>query len=632
MAVAGMQALPYPLQPPYYTIRADAWQARVMEAARNYFSPAEMADLQRIGIKFVPQEADRIKRHLRRRGDYVDAGLEPQTLRGKEEGPVGPTGDPANTVHKLVDLANATSPNIGAEGQMAPLNAAGIYENGNPPNGVARNWRAVGFGASPNWYRTPNKDSLLRRTQLFIGSVFLFDLAHALLRHLRQEVLSLVANGSEADDALLKQVTRNVRGMTFVELVPEFQADGVTDNVYNAVNNPKGWDPAQIRNRAQATIKIPKSIGNPDSKTYLPRKVEKYSEFHDIYRPLSITELETLRSRGYVSDQDKYYTPRRLPEWLGGLLGGDFKNSGLYVTDNSRLTALRNQGVYPATYLTNGVVADDCSAARLIEHCNAKTITPEFFTWEMRKAVFIPLELVVLDITRLEDISAFDKLSQVVNSFGTGMYQGTNITNAFTYLNKFYQKLSRDVARSMLEPFVNVTKAIQLPATASQPRRSFANEEVMRLFVAADDILTMIDTWNRTAGNLNEVTFEDYLNPDRNLADYHKNVMGNKPAAQNYGETNFGMSPCGEGTQTIWYNADPHTNPRAQQVPRYLPTGAINPQALVSVCLPVMPGVRPLPDMAAAAINPDQQYVAVAAQAKRRRTKSSKKKKAHRAK
>ena len=68
--VSARGYLPYPLNPPYYVNRTEEYQRRVFDYARNYFTPAEMGDLTRLEIFFVPQEAERIKRNLRRKGDF----------------------------------------------------------------------------------------------------------------------------------------------------------------------------------------------------------------------------------------------------------------------------------------------------------------------------------------------------------------------------------------------------------------------------------------------------------------------------------------------------------------------------------------------------------------------------------
>ena len=607
-----------------------------MQAASSYFLPAEMADLQRIGIRFVPQEADRIKRHLRRKDDYYNEASDP-TLPTPDDGPDNPTFREDNRGRRqgASDLGNRIDAVIGGydtaanDRDIRPI--ANQDRNGFPQdtrtaidNSRQQGNDAVALRREANvWVRTANANSLLRRTQLFIGSVFVFDLAHALLRHLRQEVISLTANGTEADETLLKQIIRNVRGMTFRELVPKYNTkpdgsrykegqDGearragvgqrnIIYNIYDPVgppnvnHNPTGWDPrynVDANTRNTATIDVKDENGK--TVPHMPRRVAKYEDFTDISTPLSTTDLESLRLHGYCRYKGKYYTPHRLPEWLGIFLGntgrgGYLDNADLYMTNDRRLTALRNQGQYPSAFLTNGVVADDLSAARLTEHCNAKNIDPRFFTWEMRKNVFIPLELDVMDITRLGDVQHYSKLSEILNSFGTGLYQGMNLTDVFDELNKGYRNLKSDVPLNMLAPFTNVTKLVQLPATPSAPRRTFANEEVMRLFIAADDVLRIIAQWYMTAGVLDSVSFADYRAPKQGDENYFKQILGNRPDAQQYGERVFGQKRCPPGFQPAYFTGPPSDKHRRMLPPgaEILPGGGINPDARVMECLPI---------------------------------------------
>lgn len=239
--------------------------------------------------------------------------------------------------------------------------------------------------------------------------------------------------------------------------------------------------------------------------------------------------------------------------------------------------------------MTNGVVADDLSGARLIEHCNAKQIDPRFFTWEMRKNVFIPLELDVMDITRLGDMQHYGRLSEILNSFGTGLYQGMDLREVFQELNRGYAKLKSDVPLNMLPPFTNIAKQIQLPATPSAPRRTFANEEVMRLFIAVDDVLRIIAQWYMTAGVLDRISFEDYRHPDENSRDYYGHILGNRPDAQQYGENVWGQKSCPPGMQAAYFTGPPTDKHRRMLPPgaEVLPGGAKNPEARYMECVPV---------------------------------------------
>lgn len=542
-----------------------------MEAARNFFTPAELSDLQRIGVRFVPQEAELIKRHLRRKGDYLPEapgpagrdhprlsgnnrakGAEDEELRTQINAPplgifdrvfdLRPRGDQVDAAAAPA-VTPAGDPDDDAEVDMDRTDDQGA---GGPGPDPAQNDDNV---------VKPRKDSLLRRTQLFIGSVFLFDLAHALLRHLRQEALSLTANGGEADDAILNQLARNVRGMTFVKLV---QREGAP---------PAGALPA-----GQFLIK---EAGSDAARVYETPQVTSMNDYTDLLGPFSSTELTQLRNKGYVAYEGDFYTPKRIPQWLGGTIREQregwgnwfrFSSSDLYANP-LRMQALRNQGVYPTTFLTNGMLADDTCAARLIEHINSGTVYTEFFSWELRKLVFVPLELDVLDITRFGDIERYDRLHARLNAFGTGMYQNMNLAGLWPALREDYSRLIRDVPRNMLQPFKNVAKIIQLPPSPTQPRRTFATEEILNLYRAADDVLRILNEWQRNAGRMNEVTFGDYLEPGGNF----KNIMGNRPEITAYGQAAFNVPECGENEEPVAFTANPNVpGSRATQVPLYL--------------------------------------------------------------
>ena len=571
------QSLPFPLAAPYLVNRADAWQARINEAARNYFTPAEMSDLQRIGIRFVPQEAELIKRHLRRKGDYTP---------DKKEGQGGRAHPRYSASNK--DMANKDVENRGDIGEVETVASRGgsnafvspgVNEAGDVVARVVETRREEMTFQKDNTVLpnvvTPNKDSLLRRTQLFIGSIFVFDLAHALLRHLRQEALSLTANGTEADDEILRQLCRNVRGMTFVKL--EKQAGG------------------------EISIKDP-TTGQVEA--WAPQQVKSFEDYNDIFGPFSSTELQGLRNKGWIARDGNFYAPHRIPQWLGSAISGAanawtgwgllFGNNDLYATP-ARVLALRNQGMYPTTFLTNGMLADDTCAARLIEHINSGTIYTEFFSWELRKLVFVPLELDVLDISRFDDVERYDRLHSRLNAFGTGMYQNMNLAGLWPVLQKDYRQLPRDVARNMLPPFENVCKKIQLPPSPTSPRRTFANDEITRLWLASDDVMRILDAWRNNTGRLNEVTFEDYLNPGDNT----KKIMGNMPEARAYGQMAFNAPQCGPGYEPVAYTGNPQViGERAVRVAPYIMQDGrrvVNPLARHTECAPTVENLGELP-------------------------------------
>ena len=638
--LSAKTSLPFPLAPPYYVNRTDAWQGRVMEAARSFFRPAEFADLQRLEIRFVPQEAERIKRHLRRRGDY----------NGHSEHPSNSVENDAARVRDqdITDDLNAlnppaldprarppqVAPNINADTGRYELDNVGAPTNVNvdytDPDAALIRAGNGGYAGGPTAnVKLPRKHSLLRRTQLFIASIFVFDQAHALLRHLREECLSLTSAGTEADEGLLKQIVRNVRGFTFRELkqLPQknaaaqdlaranvqasaaapdniglYQATLMWDGATAAADND--LDPAWI----QAMMSAPKIAGaggalvkNPahmepitvksggSDRYFCPRVLNSHRDFKDFYEPFSQSELENLKNRGYIMRDDKYYTPHRLPEWMARLLGAD--DSELYTVSggpSQKFGRIRNQMVYPVTYLTNGQIADDTLAARLIEHCNASIMNPEYFSWGVRRFVFLPLEVDMFDITRFNDMDLYDSLHETLNAFSTGIYEGMNLEDLWPVVRKKYQKLPRQVPRNMLLPFENVCKKIDLPASAQNGgRRNFANEEVLRLFLAADDCIRIIGKWYQNAGFMNRIDFSNYRH-----AVTAEDVLGNRPDFGRFGEA-YGAE-CGAGMKTLYYTADPDLYPdRARLVPdpmRIDPlTGKMyREQRLVSRCVPLM--------------------------------------------
>ena len=626
--LSAKNALPYPLAPPYYVNRTDAWQARVMEAARSYFRPAEFADLQRLEIRFVPQEAERIKRHLRRRGDYAHEGNHPYGH---------PARNSENTARRDTDIdrtnafrdvgAGDTTPLIGntlwpddstipVSQNVDPRTGQVNYDNAiiapnaqlqpQPPNypvpdfvpdaydpaaddlpNGPRRRRGVGKFARP--------ESLLRRTQLFIASIFVFDQAHALLRHLREECLSLTSAGTEADENLLKQIVRNVRGFTFRKLaelpvmIPEpnrpINAPGadvmphIKFDVAAATRNrelDQNWVAGMLTPISRARAQGPNVInrwhvdpitvttGAGANKMFCPVALRSYKNFKDFYEPFSQSDLDLLKKKGYIRREEAYWCPHRLPEWMARLIGAD--DSELYTVNggpSQKFGRLRNQMVYPVTYLTNGQIADDTLAARLIEHCNARHIDPEYFSWGVRRYVFLPLEVDMFDITRFDDMELYDSLHETLNAFSTGIFEGMNLDDLWPVVRKKYQKLPRQVPRNMLSPFDNVCKKITLPASATGGgQRNFANEEVLRLFMAADDCLRIIGKWYQQAGFMNKIDFANYrqaaASEDTTIWEA---TMGNRPDIGRMGMNMYGADECGAGMKTLYYTADPDLYP-----------------------------------------------------------------------
>ena len=663
--LSAKNALPFPLAPPYYVNRTDAWQARVMEAARSYFRPAEFADLQRLEIRFVPQEAERIKRHLRRRGDYKETSgpadiRHPARAQGNTDrrdndidftndliddgmagGPLavqqqrGYAQRVAPDINEATGMVTYVTPNDGAvppawgDPMAANIDDEYVADGNNIPGGPAY---VAGTGT-----RLARKESLLRRTQLFIASIFVFDQAHALLRHLREECLSLTSAGTDADENLLKQIVRNVRGFTFrklkelpmlpagdarvraavaaapgVDAMPAVawdtaaaEADRSFDlNWVAAMQTPISRAPAaggaNVMNRFHADP-IQVTTGSGSNKLYCPTALRSYKDFQDFYEPFSQSELDLLKNKGYIRRNDQYYCPHRLPEWMARLVNAD--DSELYTINggpSQKFGRLRNQMVYPVTYLTNGQIADDTLAARLIEHVNARVINPEYFSWGVRRHVFLPLEVDIFDITRFDDMELYDSLHETLNAFSTGIFEGMNLDDLWPVVRRKYQKLPRQVPRNMLKPFDNVCKKIILPSSSTGGgQRNFANEEVLRLFMAADDCIRIIGKWYQQAGFMNKIDFSNYRQAAASEdTTVWEATIGNRPDVGRYGMNAYGADECGPGMKTLYYTADPNVYPNEARLvtdPLQIDplTGKMYKESrLVSQCVPLMDADR----------------------------------------
>ncbi len=333
------------------------------------------------------------------------------------------------------------------------------------------------------------------------------------------------------------------------------------------------------------------------TKQYAPVALRSYKDFKDFYDPFSQSDLDMLKNRGYIFREDSYWCPHRLPEWMARLIKAD--DSELYTVNggpSAKFGHLRNQMVYPVIYLTNGQIADDALAARLIEHANANVVNPEYFSWGVRRVVFLPLEVDMFDITRFDDMELYDSLHETLNAFSTGIYEGMNLDDLWPVVRKKYQKLPRQVPRNILPAFDNVCKKIDLAASATGGgRRNFANEEVLRLFMAADDCLRIIGKWYQNAGFMNKIDFTNYR---QGAAGDWSAIMGNRPDAGMYGMNAYGTSDCGPGMKTLYYTADPDIYPdRARLVTDPFQVDPLTgktyrEQRLVTRCVPLVDAER----------------------------------------
>lgn len=614
--------MPSVLQPPYAVERTPEYQQRVYLYARNYFTPAEMQDLERLGMRFVPQEAELIKRNLRRKGDYLPVSEE------AGRGDVHPASTyPARDLREDLATESATFTNDGAlesrtDPNSRPLPRRDAFGYPIPMNVNERlgapslDRQAVVGNVPPATFasgRTRDPKSFLRRTELFIASMYVFDAAHALLAHLHQEAVSLTSHGVDADDRLLKQIVRNLRGYTFRRLIRCDNRGRVTEAVPRVTAVPGTSvtalvDPDRTRDIRVQDPADPKSqiLLRPLLPNVRPDGVDETAT--DFPEPFSTAELQQLRSQGWVVRDDKYWAPVRIPQMLAQYAGTDGGSTWrgrdrdvmLRAMNDSVLDPSRFMGIYPVAFLTNTTLADDAVGARLIEHCNSATIDPMMFTWGMRRAVFMPLETDVADIHLYSDIKTYDELHETLNAFSNGMYEGLAIKGLWNgYLREKLAGLVTQVPLNQIGPFENVVKRIEVPATSAGGgvRRTAGQEEVLRLWQKADDVLNLVNRWFLMGGNFGDVSYAEYRRP----GDDPRKILGNNAAISSWGARALGMNRCGPGYEELWYDADPDTDPRANPQPPFLPdrSGQLtvkNPLARVAKCAPIGTTAAAIPD------------------------------------
>ena len=636
--------MPGLLNPPYDVERTPEYQARVYTYAQNYFTPAEMQDLLRIGMRFVPQEAELIKRNLRRKGDFTGSDVHPSATGGAlldratlENGLPPPAAfpgppaafpdlDPTGAARPIPDRNEAGYP---ASGAVRPANEIGSTVDAARP---------YAFYSAAGGARRARERSFLRRTELFIASMFVFDAAHALLAHLHQEAVSLTAHGVDADERLLKQIVRNIRGYTFRRLVRMNDAGTALPDGARPIQLARGVAGVPdtsgrnvIRMRDPVDIKLEITLA-PLLPAVQADGVDLTTA--DFPEPFSTQELQQLKSQGWIRRDEQYWAPIRIPQTLAlHVAAGPMQNDAmLRATNAGVLDPSRFMNIYPVAFLTNTTLADDAVCARLIEHCNSEHIDPMYFTWGMRRAVFMPLETDVVDIDLYSDVKTYDDLHETLNAFSNGLYEGLNIRGLWNgYLRDKLAGLVTQVPINQLQKFPNVIKKIEVPATsaAGGVRRTAGQEEVLRLWQKADDVLNLINRWFLMGGNFGDVTYDQYRNPQDT-----KSVMGNNAAITSWGARALGMNRCGPGYEEVWFDADPDTNPQANPQLPFLPdrSGQLtvqNPLARVAKCSPIGMMAGRIPDTGPD-VYIDREAPAVGHQRRARRVKHGKTRKARR--
>ena len=570
--VSARGYLPYPLSPPYYVNRTEEYQKRVFDYARNYFSPAEMSDLMRLEIFFVPQEAERIKRNLRRKGDF-----DPRT----RDHPAATRGGFTNRFDRFAAAA-ARNPSFGTATAPAMINGdLAAFQQGDAAyvNQVTDATQA-GLNDKAHQYQ---ERSFLRRVENFIASMFVFDCAHGLLAHLHEEVISLTSHGTQADDELLRQIIRNVRGYTFKRLL-KANTDPFTDE--NDDHEELEMDPNGPDVKVRDDPKNPNNTSIYKPAKFCAGKKDPMRDWslNDLTQPFSSTELEQLQKEGWIKRHNLFWAPTRGSSSLGAKM--DISAFAIGPTDT--VDASRAMGIYPVTFLTNTSIADDACAARLIEHCSAETMDPQFFSWGMRRQVFMPLEVDVADIYRFQDLQAYDELHEALNSFSNGMFAGVSIQGMWAdYLRPRLSQVLTQIPMNQLKPFANIIKHIEMPAVPGEMRHTAGQAEIIRLYNKADDILAKVDQWFQFSGDFSSIPYEKYRKGEDSEA-----ILGNTAIARGWGQRALGISGCGQGYTGVGYTTDP-SNPEARLAqPLRAADGTYllnNPQMNNMTCAPQIP-------------------------------------------
>lgn len=623
--VSARGYLPYPLNPPYYINRTEEYQKRVFEYARNYFSPAEMDDLMRLELFFVPQEAERIKRNLRRKGDFDEENhLHPSGSSTNYErrnnalgGATTQSGNPFPLMGRAVGEDDANVRPIPQEGRplvRSTLNNLAWPQADQPQNPGQNVYGRLYEGTDPVTGQYRGR-SLLRRVELFIASMFVFDCAHGLLAHLHEEAISLTSHGTEADENLLKQIIRNVRGYSFRRLArvtgtpnaPGQQIDMAFTQDAAAINNRR---PAFLPDAQKPHINIKDDPSQPFLEhPYRPLQPcfgtaagyhQRDFTLEDFSEPLSTTELKQLQSVGWIRRNGKFYAPTRFPASLAAYAAPDGampRDERLRATNAAVLDPSRTMGIYPVTFLTNTTIADDACAARLIEHCTSDRMDPQVFSWGMRRQVFMPLEVDVADIYRFSDLKDYDDLHEALNAFSNGMFAGVSLRGMWAdYIRPRLSRVVTQVPLNQLRKYENVLKSIEIPAAPGEMRHTAGQAEVIRLYNKSDDVLRKIDEWFQLGGDFSKVSYDAYRQADPNDPEA---ILGNNAHGAGWGERALGVGKCGPGYLPQFYNTDPDLNSNAKPVEREIigPDGRpyLNPRAKFEKCAPAVHNLKRMP-------------------------------------
>ena len=420
------------------------------------------------------------------------------------------------------------------------------------------------------------EDALKKKVQLFTGSAYVYDLAHALLLQIRRTVSQLTNVPEGLDIPTLLAVLFNLRGY-------KLMLRG------RALN---GGPPAA-----------------PDAGTEAKAEVQLGA--------LSSTDFKGIAEAGGVAIGGNWYTPIRMPDAAAPPANGM---------------------VYPWSATAEGGVAVDCVVAQMLEICRSRRIPVDAFSLSQRAGVFTPLELDVTQGRTHQDmlgVAAFGGLQGQADAqaaFGfRNMFAADREGNA---LPPAYTDPSRPLARDgqygagTYQGFPNIIRTIQLPQGQSFGPTSVAGlDEVFRMEQERDSIIAMLTTWGTTGMGLildRTVPYDRYRLGTAGNNEYgqalteNEAIMGNKPAWSRFSELNGMGDTCGPGYARVWYTGDP-ANDKSKQVSATINVNGVeyrNPRATTAVCAPVTRQLRSMPFTRDVVTNP---VLATAAQRRARR-------------
>ena len=459
-------SLPFPLtQAQQATYRSPHWQQRINTYAQNYLLPVELAHCQRLGLRFLPMEAEIVQRQL-----------------------IGTT-------------------------------------------------------------------SLMRKVQTFIGSLYVYDAAYALMREMREQMENVLAAGENVNDGLVVNLMNNIRGYQLLKLQPGVAANAAN---YIATIGNVGYGRANPIQPADPAVNL---------------------------TVLSPSQENMIRSKGYAVVEGVPYTVGRVPDVMDA--------PGRNGNDPPAVA-----GMTPYAVRADGTYAVESCINQLIELANARKIRTDLFSIQSRAAVFYPLGLEQSAAgTMYEGVGALRTQIDRANMEGFGNLM-TNLTRrpaANAIAGAVAAGGDLNPAAMAAYEFDNVLRQISVPASATGLARTMnaAVLEVQKMTITQRDLLADFGQWVATGMGIlamDGVEFGEYMNPiDAAGQPDTRKIMGNKPRTMKYLEANYTNDSCGQGFKRLWYTDDP-ANPKSRQVPGYLPssTGGMvkNPEARVAVCAP----------------------------------------------